>query len=118
MYDHETPFRNLIDDCKRQDVTLELFKIRDRTRVILKDTQPYVPFLDEESADEFLSHMADLRREATTLHEECDKFIHSTGLTADIRCKIQGQWSSLCALIELICVLKVPNMVDEVHAAL
>lgn len=118
MFDHEVPFRTLIDDCKQQDVTLEAYKIRDRTKVILKDTQAYVPFLNDESEDEFLSHMSDLRREATTLHEECDKFIHSTGLNVDVRDAIQTQWSSLCGLVELLCVLKVPNLVEEVHAAL
>lgn len=119
MFDHETPFKNLISDLNGNKPKMFADGIKQECGIILKNTQPYVPYLKDATEDEFWAHIADVRREATTLHEECDKFIHSTDAqSAAVLLEIRQQWRSLCALIEMACVLKAPLMVEEVHAAL
>jgi hypothetical protein len=81
----------------------------------------YLEALKSNTQDESLAHLREIRTEALALLEElggCDKFPTTDGFEPGKHAQIRERYEALCALVEFAFVLRNPQRVEELHAAL
>lgn len=96
--------------------TIQKSAICDTVRAFIALTDQFVPEMRGELDDEFLIHMAELRRESIALLKECDK-VSGSG-NGDHLTGIKSKFQNLKELVELIYVLRGDEMVEQAHIAL
>jgi len=89
----------------------------EKLKAIVAFADLYIETMSANPQDESLAHLAEIRREALTLLEECGRFPLGT-LEMSRQEEVRDRYGPLCALVELAFVLRNPQRVEDVHAVL
>lgn len=95
---------------------IEIKAIRGKLRAIIALTDRFVPQMQANPDDEFMIHLAELRRDAIALLSECDKVSNSGDGTHLIG--IKNKFQNLKEFVEFLFVLRGDEMVEQAHIAL
>jgi hypothetical protein len=107
----------LLNDLLATVQGIELTAMCEKLKAIVACADLYIEAMNTNPKDESLTHLAEIRREALTLLEECGKLPVGT-LEVSKREEVRDRYGSLCALVEFVFVLRNPRFVEDVHAAL
>ena len=94
---------------------VETAAICEKLKAIIAFTDQFVPQMSAVPKDEFLVHIAELRRESSELLSECGKVLNNGSAQLN---GIKGRCQSLKELIEFLFVLRGDEMVEQAHIAL
>jgi hypothetical protein len=97
--------------------SIEFASMCEKLKAIVACADAYIEAMNANPQDESLAHLAEIRREALTLLEECGKVPLNT-LELSKRNDVRDRYGSLCALVEFAFALRNPQRVEDVHAAL
>ena len=107
----------LLNDLLAKVQGIEFTSMCEKLRAIVACADAYIEPMNANPQDESLAHLAEIRREALTLLEDCGKLPVST-LTLSKQNEVRDRYGSLCALVEFAFALRNPQRVEDVHAAL
>lgn len=107
----------LLNDLLAKVQGIELASMCEKLKAIVACADLYIEAMNAHPRDESLAHLAEIRREALTLLEECGKLRVNT-LEVSKQEEARDRYGSLCALVEFVFVLRNPQRVEDVHAAL
>ena len=107
----------LLNDLLAKVQGIEFISMCEKLKAIVACADSYIEAMNNNPQDESLAHLAEIRREALTLLEECGKVPAGT-LEVSNRDDVRERYGSLCALIEFAFALRNPRFVEDVHAAL
>jgi hypothetical protein len=107
----------LLNDLLAKVQGIEFTSMCEKLKAIVACCDSFVESMNANPRDESLAHLAEIRREALTLLEECGKFPVGT-LETSKREAVRDRYRSLCALVEFALALRHPQRVEDVHAAL
>jgi len=95
---------------------IELKSICEKLRAVIALTDQFVPQMMTKEDDEFFIHMAELRRDAIALLNECGK-VSGTG-NGDQLTGIKNKFQDLKEFVEFLFALRGGEMVEQAHIAL
>lgn len=95
---------------------VEIESICDKLRAIIKFTDNFTPEMTDRPQDEFLIHIAEVRKDAIALLHSCDK-VSSNG-DGERLTGIKCQFLLLTNFIEYLFALGGDEMVEQAHIAL
>lgn len=107
----------LLNDLLAKVQGIEFTSMCEKLKAIVACADLYIEAMNANPQDESLAHLAEIRREALTLLEECGKLPVNT-LEVSKREEVRDRYGSLCALVEFAFALRNPQRVEDVHAAL
>jgi hypothetical protein len=107
----------LLNELLMQVQSIEFASMCEKLKAIVACADAYIEAMNANPQDEYLTHLAEIRREALTLLEEYGKVPVST-LELSQRDEMRDRYGSLCALVEFAFALRNPQRVEDVHAAL
>ena len=107
----------LLNDLLARVQGIEFISMCEKLKAIVACADLYIEAMNSNPQDESLAHLAEIRREALTLLEECGKF-PPRELEMSKQEEVRDRYGSLCALVEFAYVLRNPQRVEDVHAAL
>jgi len=107
----------LLNDLLAKVQGIELASMCEKLNAIVACADLYIEAMAANPQDESLVHLAEVRREALILLEECGKLPVET-LEISKREEVRDRYGSLCALVEFAFALRNPQRVEDVHAAL
>jgi len=110
-----------LNELLAQLLRIEFQAMGEKLKALVVCAEWYLEALKSNPLDESLAHLSEIRTEALGLLEllaECDSFPATDELGPGTRVAIHDRYEALCALVEFAFVLRHPQLVEELHAAL
>lgn len=91
----------------------EISSICEKLRAIIAFADLFVPEMSSDTKEEFLIHVAGIRRQAQELLQECGTVLNGGQLT-----RVKSEFYDLKNYVEFLFALQAQEMVEQAHQAL